>query len=116
MPSITTTEGHMAHQHPPFPLAEQQERGVIYWNHLGSLIHVYQALQSDASASRLHALRQSAMRARSGKANAEALWEAFYSLSEKAKEAVETARQRGHLLLCWSGTRALEDALAGGAR
>ena len=107
----------MPAQHPPFPLAELPLLGVIDWGGFGSWIHIYVALQADAAASRLEALRNSALRARNGKANAEALWEGLWLLNEKLRVSIEDVRGRGLLLMCWHGTRSLEDVpMCGGAQ
>lgn len=106
----------MAHRHPPYPLADSQKIGVICrLRSLGKLIHVYAALEADASASRLFSLHKRAMQTNS-EGDALALWDGFYTIRRKAEECVEDARECGCLLFCWSGTKALEGALsAGGA-
>ena len=98
----------MAHRHPPYPLADSLKIDVL--RSLGNLIHVYAALEADASASRLFSLHKRAMRTNS-KGDAQALWDGFYAIRRKVEEHVEDARKYGCLLFCWSGTKALEGAL-----
>lgn len=105
----------MAQQHPPYPLADSQKIGVIpRLMSLGTLIHVYAALEADASASRLASLHKRAVRTNS-EGDALALWDGLYAIRRKADKCVEDARECGCLLFCWSGTKALEDALSAGA-
>lgn len=104
----------MAQQHQPYPLADSPKIDVICsLRSLGNLIHVYAALEADASASRLFSLRERAMRTNSEE-DARALWDGIYAIRRKAEEHVEDARKYGCLLFCWSGTKALEGALSAG--
>ncbi len=40
----------------------------------------------------------------------DAMWDGWYLLRKEALEAAGVVLERGHILLCWDGTKVLEDA------